>query len=130
MDKTYTSQHESDIYSAWELGGVFTPRIDPSKTPFTIILPPPNANEPLHAGHALYVVEDIMVRFHRMLGDPTLWLPGTDHAGIETQFVFEKHLKAVGKSRFDYDRDTLYQLIADYVNQNRDIAKSQMRRLG
>jgi len=107
MDKTYTPSGEETIYSLWEKSGAFTPTIDHSRKPFTIILPPPNANEPLHAGHALYVVEDIMVRYHRMLGDPTLWLPGTDHAGIETQFVYEKHLKAEGKSRFDFDRDTL-----------------------
>ncbi|HPJ16633.1 MAG TPA: valine--tRNA ligase [Candidatus Woesebacteria bacterium] len=130
MDKTYQPSSEENIYQLWENSGAFTPKIDQSKTPFTVILPPPNANEPLHAGHALFTVEDIMVRYHRMLGDPTLWLPGTDHAGIETQFVFEKHLKADGKSRFDYDRDTLFKLIADYVNTNRDIAKSQMKRLG
>ena len=130
MDKTYQPNSEENIYQLWEKSGAFTPQIDHSKTPFTVILPPPNANEPLHAGHALFTVEDIMVRYHRMLGDPTLWLPGTDHAGIETQFVFEKHLKADGKSRFDYDRETLFELIATYVNTNRDIAKSQMKRLG
>lgn len=130
MDKTYSPSSEEQNYQLWEKSGAFTPTIDKSKTPFTIILPPPNANEPLHAGHALFVVEDIMVRFHRMLGDPTLWLPGTDHAGIETQFVYEKHLKAEGKSRFDFDRNTLYGLIANYVNENRSIAKSQLKRLG
>ena len=130
MDKTYSPLSEENIYKLWEESGAFTPTIDHSKKPFTVILPPPNANEPLHAGHALFTVEDIMVRFHRMLGDPTLWLPGTDHAGIETQFVYEKHLKADGKSRFDYDRDTLFKMIADYVDQNRTIAKSQMKRLG
>lgn len=130
MDKTYSPLSEEKIYQLWEQSGAFTPKIDHSKKPFTVILPPPNANEPLHAGHALFTVEDVMVRFHRMLGDPTLWLPGTDHAGIETQFVFEKHLKAEGKSRFDYDSVTLYNLIADYVNENRTIAKSQMKRLG
>jgi valyl-tRNA synthetase len=130
MDKVYQPSSEQKIYDLWENSGAFIPTIDHSKQPFYIILPPPNANEPLHAGHALYVVEDIMVRYHRMLGDPTLWLPGTDHAGIETQFVYEKHLKAEGKSRFDYDRDTLYKLIADYVDKNRDIAVNQMKRLG
>ncbi|MFA5894157.1 MAG: valine--tRNA ligase [Candidatus Shapirobacteria bacterium] len=130
MDKVYQPSGENKIYELWEKSGAFTPTIDKSKKPFSIILPPPNANEPLHAGHALYVVEDIMVRYHRMLGDPTLWLPGTDHAGIETQFVYEKHLKAEGKSRFDFDRDTLYKLIAEYVNKNRDIAVNQMKRLG
>lgn len=130
MEKNYQPNTEQEIYQKWEDSGAFCPKVDQSKTPFSIILPPPNANEPLHAGHALYTVEDILVRFHRMIGDPTLWLPGTDHAGIETQFVFEKHLKKEGKSRFDYDRDTLFKMIAKYVDENRDIAKKQMKRLG
>jgi len=81
-------------------------------------------------GHALFTVEDILVRFHRMLGEPTLWLPGGDHAGIETQFVFEKKLAREGKSRFDFDRDTLYRMISDFVDQNKNINRDQMKRLG
>ncbi|MCL4384154.1 valine--tRNA ligase [Patescibacteria group bacterium] len=137
MDKAYQSAHESDIYRLWEQSGAFTPVVpsDPVKArearePFTIILPPPNANNPLHAGHIMYVVEDILVRYHRMLGDPTLWLPGTDHAGIESQFVFEKELKKQGRSRFDYDRQTLYRLIDEFVAQNKDIAISQLKMMG
>src|SRR3990167_917848 len=100
MEKSYHPAAEMDIYKLWQDSGAFTPVLpdNPGKArqqhqPFVIIPPPPTANDPLHAGHAIYVVEDIMVRFHRMLGDPTLWLPGTDHAGIETQFVYEKKLK-------------------------------------
>ena len=137
MDKAYNPQSEGQIYDQWQKSGAFTPIVPENpkesrlkKEPFTIILPPPNANNPLHAGHALYTVEDILARYHRMLGDPTLWLPGTDHAGIETQFVFEKYLQKQGKSRFDYDRETLFKLIFDYVNENRDVAKNQMKRLG
>ncbi len=137
MDKAYQPAGEEKIYQLWEEHQAFTPTVPSSpssarrhREPFVIILPPPNANDPLHAGHALYTVEDIMVRFHRMLGDPTLWLPGTDHAGIETQFVFEKYLQKEGKSRFDYDRSTLYQLISDYVSEKQGIAISQMKRLG
>ncbi len=137
MDKAYNPASEAQIYEQWQNSGAFTPKVPQNpkesrlkKEPFTIILPPPNANNPLHAGHALYTVEDIMVRYHRMLGDPTLWLPGTDHAGIETQFVFEKYLQKQGKSRFDYDRETLFKMIFDYVNQNRDVAKNQLKRLG
>jgi len=137
MDKSYNPAKEPEIYQSWEKSGAFTPIVPPNpkkarkeKEPFTIILPPPNANNPLHAGHALYAVEDIMIRYHRMLGDPTLWLPGTDHAGIETQFVYEKELKKEGKSRFDYDRDTLFKKIFEFVNTNRDLAKNQMKRLG
>lgn len=128
--KFIPADSEKKIYEMWEKSGAFTPKIDKKKKPFTIILPPPNANEALHAGHALFTVEDIMVRYHRMMGDPTLWLPGTDHAGIETQFVFEKYLKTQGKSRFDYDRDTLYDMILEYVNKNRTVAVDQMKRLG
>lgn len=137
MDKSYNPANEGQIYQLWLDSQAFTPKVPKNpqqsrkeKEPFTIILPPPNANNPLHAGHALYTVEDIMVRYHRMLGDPTLWLPGTDHAGIETQFVFEKELQKKGKSRFDYDRQTLFKLIFDYVDKNRDVAKNQLKRLG
>jgi len=130
MDKSYSSVTESDIYQSWEKSGAFTPKIDKAKTPFSIILPLPNANDPMHMGHAVFTVQDIMVRFHRMLGDPTLWLPGGDHAGIETQFVFEKRLQKEGKSRFDYDRQTLYQMIWDFVENNRTLNQFQMKKLG
>lgn len=107
------------------------PAAAPSKNKsFTIILPPPNANDPLHIGHAMYTIEDVLIRFHRMLGDDTLWLPGADHAGIETQFVFEKKLQKQGKSRFQFDRETLYRLIWDYVQENADVAKEQLQKLG
>jgi valyl-tRNA synthetase len=131
MDKVYNhTKYEQEIYSLWEKSGAFTPKIDNKKKPFTILLPLPNANDPMHMGHALFTIEDIMVRYHRMLGDPTLWLPGGDHAGIETQFVFEKKLAKEGKSRFDFDRNTLYKMISDFANENKDLNKSQMKRLG
>ena len=119
MDKSYSSANEEQIYSLWEKSGAFTPKIDKSKKPFSIILPLPNANNPMHMGHALFTVQDILIRYHRMLGDPTLWLPGGDHAGIETQFVYEKELQKQGHSRFDFDRQTLYQQIWDFVEKNR-----------
>jgi valyl-tRNA synthetase len=94
-------------------------------------MPPPNANDPLHIGHARFVaIEDILIRYHRMKGEPTLWLPGSDHAGIETQYMFEKKLDKEGKSRFDYDRDTLYKMIWDFVQENTGTMESQLRRLG
>src|SRR5688500_18991543 len=98
MDKTYNHKATEDkIYKLWENSGTFAPIEDSKAKPFTIIMPPPNANDPLHIGHAMFVtVEDILTRYHRMKGDATLWLPGTDHAGIETQFVFEKKLKKEG----------------------------------
>jgi valyl-tRNA synthetase len=121
---------EERIYQSWEEKGHFKPEINPTGKPYSIILPPPNANGALHFGHAMYTVEDILIRYHRMLGDKTLWLPGTDHAGIETQFVFEKKLKAEGKSRFDYTQEELYNLIFDYVDKNRGGIEDQLRKLG
>jgi valyl-tRNA synthetase len=124
-------EYESEIYKKWEGSGAFTPRIDKKKKPFTIIMPPPNASDPLHIGHAREIAtQDALIRYHRMKGEPTLWLPGADHAGIETQFVFEKKLREVGKSRFDFDRDTLYQMIWDDVQKNKKTMQDQMKRLG
>ncbi len=109
MDKAYKHQeHEEKIYNLWEKSGAFKPGKSKNKKTFTIIMPPPNANAPLHIGHARFVtVEDVLIRYHRMKGSPTLWLPGSDHAGIETQYVFEKELAKKGKARSDYDRETL-----------------------
>lgn len=132
MDKRYDhTKHEEKIYSLWEKSGAFVPRIDKKKKPFTIIMPPPNANDPLHIGHAREVAtQDILIRFHRMKGAPTLWLPGADHAGIETQYVYEKRLAKKGKSRFNFDRNTLYKMIWNYVQENTKIMKRQLRQLG
>jgi len=131
LEKNYNSKEvEERIYRFWEKGKYFSPKIDKKKKPFSILLPPPNANDPLHAGHAVYVVEDILCRWHRMMGEATLFLPGTDHAGIETQYVFEKKLKKTGKSRFDFDRETLYRMINSYVEENRDVTRSQLKRMG
>ena len=103
----------------------------PTKKPFCIIMPPPNANDPMHIGHAMFVaIEDILIRYHRMCGEATLWLPGTDHAGIETQFVFEKKLAKQGKSRLILTGETLYKMIAEYVDENSGVAIEQMKRLG
>src|SRR3990170_5892679 len=121
---------EEKIYSLWEKENVFTPKIDKKKKPFTIILPLPNANDPMHMGHGMFVIEDILTRYHIMKGDPTLWLPGADHAGIETQFVFEKKLAKEGKSRFDFDRDSLYKKISDFVEENMHTMETQLRALG
>ncbi|MEK7622988.1 MAG: valine--tRNA ligase [Patescibacteria group bacterium] len=130
MDKVYLPElFEEEIYKKWEASGAFKPA--EKGKPYTIIMPPPNANDPLHVGHAMFVtIEDIFIRYHRMLGEAALWLPGTDHAGIETQYVFEKKLKKEGKSRFDFDRETLYQMIWDYVQENSGTAIKQMKKLG
>ncbi|MCS6956425.1 MAG: valine--tRNA ligase [Patescibacteria group bacterium] len=135
MDKNYQpNKFEEKIYNDWEKNGFFEAKINTlltnKKKQFSIILPPPNANANLHLGHAMYVYEDIMIRYHKLLGEEVLWLPGADHAGFETQFVFEKELKKQGKSRFDYDRETLFKMIWDFVMKNRDNMENQLRRLG
>lgn len=131
MDKVYNHEEfEKKIYKEWEEKGYFKPEINPKGEPYSIILPPPNANGDLHFGHAMYVVEDILIRYHRMKGFKTLWLPGSDHAGTETQFVFEKKLQEQEKSRFDFSREELYQKIWDYVQENRGGIESQLKRLG
>jgi valyl-tRNA synthetase len=131
MDKNFTpAQVEEKIYDFWEKNGLFESHVNKGKKPFCIILPPPNANANLHLGHAMYVYEDVMIRYHRLLGDEVLWLPGADHAGFETQYVFEKNLQKDGKSRFDYDRETLFKMIWKFVMSNKGNMEKQLRRLG
>ena len=132
MEKVFEHQKfEGKIYEKWEKAEAFTPKIDEKKKPFSIIMPPPNANDPLHIGHAREVAtQDALTRYHRMRGEPTLWLPGADHAGIETQYVFEKKLSKEGKSRGDFDRETLYQMIWDYVQGNLGVMEGQLKALG
>jgi valyl-tRNA synthetase len=135
MDKSYNHKvFEDKIYKKWEDSGAFSPDLDPKNQtlkPFCIIMPPPNANDPLHIGHARFVaIEDVLIRYHRMRGEPTLWLPGSDHAGIETQYVFEKKLAKENKSRFDFDNDTLYKMIWNYVQDNTGVMEEQLKKIG
>ncbi len=131
LDKTYDpKQYEPKLYEAWEKSGAFKPNSEAKKAPYTVIMPPLNANGDMHAGHGMFVVEDIMARFMRMQGHPTLWLPGTDHAGIETQVVFERELAKDGKSRFDFGRDKFYDATLDFTLKNQPNIVSQMRSMG
>ncbi len=132
MDKNYEHlKYEAKIYKQWEDSGAFQPKIDKAKKPFTIVLPLPNASGRMHTGNILMIaLEDILIRWHRMKGDPTLWIPGTDHAGTETQITFERELKKQGKSRFDYDRNTLYKEIWDFVQTNISLVNDQIRKMG
>ncbi len=132
MNKTYNHKEiEPKIYEKWEEGGYFTPKIDPQEKSYTIVLPPPNSNGKLHVGHALMIaIEDLLIRWKRMQGYSALWIPGTDHAGFETQSVFEKNLKKEGKSRMDYDRKTLYNMVYDFVREQGDVIYDQVRSLG
>ena len=128
MEKVFEHQKvERDIYNHWERGGVFAPKGD---KPYTVLMPPPNANASLHAGHGMYTVDDILIRWKRMQGYSCEWIPGRDHAGFETQFVYEKQLAKEGKSRLDFDRQTLYDNIAKFVEDNSGLIFEQFRRLG
>ena len=122
---------EQRIYKFWNDSGYFTPEIDRSKTPFTIIMPPPNVTGELHMGHALTIaLEDLMIRWHRMLGDPTLYLPGTDHAGIATQVVVERQIATDGLSRHDLGRDKFIERVWSWVDDYGDRIYRQTERLG
>src|SRR5262245_48462869 len=101
MAKAYEPQQvEQRLYDWWERSGFFSPAGDSDCKPFVLSMPPPNVTGELHMGHAMFVtIEDVIVRWHRMLGEPTLWLPGTDHAGIATQMQVERMLEREGTSR-------------------------------
>ena len=99
--------------------------------PFSIIMPPPNASGSLHIGNAVFVtLEDVMIRYKRMRGFKTLWLPGTDHAGFEAQVVFDKKLEKEGRSRFQIPRDQLYQEMLAFALENKKTVEQQLRKLG
>jgi valyl-tRNA synthetase len=101
----------------------------PPQKPFCIIMPPTNANGNLHAGHALVMtIEDIMTRYKRMQGYKALWLPGLDHAGFETQVVYEKKLEKEGRSRFKMSKEELYKEIWDFTAENKTNIKSQVKK--
>jgi len=130
LPKVYDpSAYESDIYALWEKAEAFTPKGEGKS--YTIVVPPPNANGNLHIGHALTLaLQDIAVRYHRLQGERALLLPGADHAGFETQVVYEKQLAKEGKSRFDFSREELYDQVYEFVRQNRTNFESQFRMLG
>jgi len=133
LPKTFNSQAEEEkIYRAWEKSGLFTPQIKPNKQPYVITMPPPNAYDQLHIGHALFVaIEDVMIRYHRMKGEPTLWLPGADHAGIASQVFFERILKKEkGLTRHDLGREEFNKQLYEFLMRKREIVENQLRRLG
>ena len=130
LAKAYTpDQYEPTIYALWEQSGGFAPT--GKGTPFSVVMPPPNANGNLHIGHALDMnLKDILVRYHRMKGDDTVFIPGADHAGFETWVVYERQLEKEGKSRFDFSREQLYQQVWNYVDARRGDMELQLRALG
>jgi valyl-tRNA synthetase len=131
------AETEPRVYRQWEESGYFNPDNLPAELtadngkPHTIVMPPPNANGSLHAGHAVFVaIEDLITRFRRMQGYKALWLPGADHAGFETQVVYEKKLEKEGRSRFGMDPDELRKEIMDFTLHNKSFMEGQLRELG
>ncbi len=132
MPKAYEpGKVEQKWYKFWLDKGYFTAKIDPGKKPFVIIMPPPNVTGELHVGHALTAtLEDIMTRWHRMKGEPTLWLPGVDHAGIATQVVVEQMLAKEGLDRHKLGREKTRERIREWAESRRQMIAQQHQRLG
>ena len=123
------NDYEPNIYALWETSGALEPT--GVGKPYSIIMPPPNANGNLHIGHALDMnLKDILIRYHRMKGDDAVFIPGADHAGFETWVVYERELTKQGKSRFDFSRDQLYSQVWDFVQEKRGNMELQLRALG
>ncbi|HJU74930.1 MAG TPA: valine--tRNA ligase [Gemmatimonadaceae bacterium] len=128
---------DAERYAAWDRAGIFRANADRSvrvggdRTPFVIVMPPPNVTAVLHMGHGLNnAVQDVIVRWRRMAGDETLWLPGTDHAGIATQNVVEKALAKEGKTRFDVGRDAFVARTVRFVEETGGTILAQLRAIG
>jgi valyl-tRNA synthetase len=130
MDKTYSPRDiESRLYERWESNGWFRP--SGRGDAYCIVIPPPNVTGTLHMGHAFQdTIMDALSRYHRMLGDDTLWQPGTDHAGIATQMVVERQLAQSGQSRHDLGREAFVERVWAWKEQSGGTISRQMRRLG
>lgn len=129
------SLYEDKIYRRWEKSGYFNPDnlpVSVKSKSYTIILPPPNVTDKLHLGHAcMLTIEDLMVRFHRMMGYKTLWLPGTDHAAIATQNVVERRLLASeGKTRHDFGKEKFLEKVWEFLNETQSVILYQMKKMG
>ena len=132
LPKTYEPQAvEAKWYRFWEEGGYFKPSGDITKPTFVISMPPPNVTGALHLGHAITAtIEDILIRYHRMKGDDTLWVPGEDHAGIATQTVVERLLATEGTDRHTIGREAFLERVWQWVNRYKSRIQDQHRRLG
>ncbi|HRN90616.1 MAG TPA: valine--tRNA ligase, partial [Candidatus Saccharibacteria bacterium] len=130
LAKTYDpNTYEPNIYAIWEKSGAFDPT--GLGEPYSVVMPPPNANGNLHIGHALTVgLEDILTRFYRMKGRDVAYIPGADHAGFETWVVYEKELDKMGRNRFEFSREQLYSQVWDFVDKQRGNMELQLRALG
>ena len=132
LSKQYTPQEVEDKwYKFWEDNNFFHAKIDPKKKPFTIVMPPPNITGILHMGHALNnTIQDILIRYHRMNGHPSIWMPGTDHAGIATQNVVEKSIAKDGLKRQDLGRDKFIEKVWAWKEQYGSTIIHQLKKLG
>ena len=130
LSKIYEpNQYEPNIYALWEASGAFEPT--GIGEPYSITMPPPNANGSLHVGHSLMIaIEDILIRYYRLNGRDTVYIPGADHAGFETWVVFERELAKQGKSRADFSREELYKQVWEFVASQRGGMELQLRALG
>ncbi len=132
MAKTYSPKEMEDrIYEKWEKSGAFKPKMIPGKKPFTIVMPPPNITGQLHVGHALdEMPQDVLIRYHRMKGDPTLWVPGTDHAAIATEVKVVDALKAEGLSKQALGREKFLSRVWEWRDVYGGRIVKQLRKLG
>ena len=132
MEKTYNPQAiEGETYKKWEESGAFAPRIDKSKKPFTIVMPPPNVTGQLHMGHAMdATLQDALIRYHRMKGDPTLWLPGTDHASIATEVKVVEKLRSEGLTKEKLGREGFLEHAWAWKREYGGRITRQLRRMG
>jgi len=134
LPKTFSpNDYEEDIYYQWESSGYFNPDNLPGqrKKSFSIILPPPNVTGKLHIGHAaMLAYQDIIIRYHRLKGDKTLWLPGMDHAAIATQNVVEKELRQQGLRRQNLGRPQFLQRVDEFTGKARQIIRHQLKKMG
>jgi len=122
---------EEKIYKFWEENDCFKADVSNPNPAYSIVIPPPNVTGVLHMGHALDgTLQDILIRYHRMLGYAALWLPGTDHAGIATQNVVEKKLREEGLSRHDLGREKFLRVVWDWANDHKSRILGQFKRLG
>lgn len=133
LPKAYdASKTEDDIYKTWEESGFFNPdNLENTKDYFSIAMPPPNATGVLHTGHAtMLAIQDLMIRYNRMVGKKTLWLPGTDHASIATQTKVEKIIAGEGLTRHQLGREKFLERVDEFVEDSRNTIKNQVRKMG
>ncbi|WP_300369546.1 valine--tRNA ligase [Brachyspira sp.] len=132
LEGAYTPKNiEDKLYKFWKESGFFHAVMDKNKEPYSIVIPPPNVTGVLHMGHGLNnTLQDILIRFHRMLGKCTLWMPGTDHAGIATQNVVERRLKAEDKNKYDLGREAFVKKTWEVANEHHSIIVKQLEKIG